>query len=43
MIDFVGVTWAWSTLSELFAYLNGSKFPLDQRGSDNRGWTVWPK
>ena len=25
---------------ELFANPNGSKFPLGQRGSDNRGWTV---
>ena len=40
MIDFVGVAWAWSTLSELLAYPNGSRFPLGQRGSDNRGWTV---
>ncbi len=32
--------WAWSTLSELFAYPDGSKFSLGQRGSDNRGWTV---
>ena len=39
-IDFVGVAWVWSTLSELFAYPNGSRFPLGQRGSDNRGWTV---
>ena len=40
MIDFVHVAWAWSTLSELLAYPNGSKFPLGQRDSDNRGWTV---
>ena len=40
MIDFVGVAWAWSTLSEVLAYLNGSRFPLGQRGSDNRSWTV---
>ena len=40
MIDFVGVVWAWSSLSELLAYPNGSRFPLGQRGSDNRGWTV---
>ena len=40
MIDFVGVAWAWSSLSELLAYPNGSRFPLGQRGSDNRGWTV---
>ena len=36
----MGVAWVWSTLSELFAYPNGSGFPLGQRGSDNRGWTV---
>ena len=36
----MGVAWAWSTLSELLAYPNGSKFSLGQRGSDNRGWTV---
>ena len=40
MIDFVGVVWAWSTLSNLLAYPNGSRFPLGQRGSDNRLWTV---
>ena len=40
MIDFVGVAWVWSSLSELLAYPNGSRFPLGQRGSDNRGWTV---
>ena len=40
MIDFVGVAWAWSMLSELLAYPNGSKFPLGQRGLDNRDWTV---
>ena len=40
MIDFVHVAWAWSTLSELLAYLKGSKFPHGQQGSDNRGWTV---
>ena len=42
MIESMGVAWVWSMLSELFAYLNGSKFPLGQRGSDNRGWTVAP-
>ena len=40
MIDFVGVAWVWSTLSELLAYLNGSKFSLGQRGLDNQDWTV---
>ena len=40
MIDLVGVAWAWSTLSELLAYSNSSKFPLGQRDLDNRGWTV---
>ena len=38
-IDFMGMAWAWST-SEFLAYPNGSRFPLGQRGSDNRGWTV---
>ena len=28
MIDFVGVAWAWSMISELLAYPNGSDFPL---------------
>ena len=28
VIDFVGVAWVWSTLSELLAYLNGSNFSL---------------
>ena len=41
MIDFVGVAWVWSMLSELLAYPNGWKFPLGQRGSDNEGWTVF--
>ena len=41
MINLMGVAWAWSTLSELLAYLDGSKLPLGQRGSDNRGWTVY--
>ena len=41
MIDFVRVAWAWSTLSELLAYPNSSKFPLGQRGSDNRGCGIF--
>ena len=40
MIDFVGVAWVWSTLSEFLAYPNGLKFFLGQRGSDNQDWTV---
>ena len=28
-------------LSKLFAYLNTEIFGVGQRGSDNRGWTVY--
>jgi hypothetical protein len=37
MIEFVGVV----NVIRTFAYPNGLKFPLGQRGSDNRGRTVY--